>query len=53
MQQKISEQLRRTFLEPMRSMKLFTGAHQRTVEQRESSFLVLQVMKIETLVERA
>ena len=30
-----------------------TGAHQRTVEQRESSFLVLQVMKIETLVERA
>ena len=34
-------------------MKLFTGAHQRTVEQRESSFLVLQVMKTETLVERA
>ena len=43
----------RTLLKPMRrSMKLFTGAHQRTVEQRES-FPGLQVMKTERLVERA
>ena len=49
------EQLRRTLLKPMRrSMKLFPQELiQRTVEQRESSFLLLQVMKTETLVERA
>ena len=39
-----------TSFKPMRrSMKLFTGAYQRS---RESSFLVLQVIKTETLVER-
>ena len=55
MQQKTIEQLPRTFLKPMvRSMKLFPleRTHQCTVEQRVV-VLVIQVMKIETLVERA
>ena len=55
MQQKTFEQLRRTFLKPMRrSMKLFPQerVQQCTVEQRVV-VLVLEVMKTEMLVEHA
>ena len=54
MQQKTFEQLQRTFLKPMRrSMKLFPQERiQCSVEQRVV-VLVFQVMKTETLVERA